>query len=246
MEQAANKIIRHLYDQMTDQVAGGRSFALVRFYKTHPYGYLGEGLREFARGILGSAPESEEMNCLTMFATAGDKLEWNSRGNSSGHRAIPLASTDMVAQIPMTWQLLSQFGVNVNSVLKTDPALIAEMESKSYGTFHVAEAAGSPYIPAQDDFVLPNGIKSVLDFGGVLGPGHLSPPSCFQRPPLPSTLRGCSIPCRRTLNKRYYRTKAVYSPVEVGEVNPRAKGNYRSRLALSFLGVEDRRYSINF
>ena len=190
MEEVANKIVRHLYDQMTDQATGGRSFALVRFYKTHPYGQLDEGLREFARGILGSAPQSEDMNCLTLLATAGDKPEWNSRGNSSGHKAIPLASTDMVAQIPMIWQLLSQFGVNVNSVLKADPALIAEMESKSYGTFHVAEAAGSPYILAQDDFVLPNGVKSVLAFGGVLASGHLFATIMFSKTAITSDVAG--------------------------------------------------------
>ena len=32
---------------------------------------------------------------------------------------------------------------------------------------------GSPYIPAQDDFVIPYGVKSALGFGGLLATGEL-------------------------------------------------------------------------
>ena len=46
--------------------------------------------------------------------------------------------------------------------------LIGDMSKKTYDTFYVPESVGSPYIPTQDDFVIPNGIKSVLGFGGVL------------------------------------------------------------------------------
>jgi hypothetical protein len=38
--------------------------------------------------------------------------------------------------------------------------------------FHVEDALGSPYIPAQE-FVTSFGIKSVLGFGGILGTGDL-------------------------------------------------------------------------
>ncbi len=37
-----------------------------------------------------------------------------------------------------------------------------------YGVFYVPEALGSPYIPAQKEFVIPYGVRSVMGFGGML------------------------------------------------------------------------------
>ena len=65
----------------------------------------------------------------------------------------------MVAGIPMISRLLTQFGLDVGSVMRPDPMLIGDRPSKTYNTFYVLEAVGSPYIPAQDDFVIPNRIK---------------------------------------------------------------------------------------
>jgi hypothetical protein len=42
------------------------------------------------------------------------------------------------------------------------------MGQKTYNVFLVQEALGSPYIPAQQEFVVPYGIKSVMGFGGML------------------------------------------------------------------------------
>ena len=75
MEETANKIVRYLYDNMTDAQTGGNACALVRFYKTHSFGQLDAGLQEFAQGILGKVPESPDMKCLTMLATAGENPE---------------------------------------------------------------------------------------------------------------------------------------------------------------------------
>ena len=47
---------------------------------------------------------------------------------------------------------------------------------------------GSPYIPAQDDFVIPNGIKSVLGFGGVLSSGKLFVVIMFSKTSIPADL----------------------------------------------------------
>ena len=51
--------------------------------------------------------------------------------------------------------------------------MIAQLVSQTFNTFHIAHAVDSPYIPAQDDFVKPYGVKSVLGFGGVLSSGEL-------------------------------------------------------------------------
>ena len=173
MEEAAGKIVGHLYDNLVDSETGSKSCALVRFYKTHPYGELDPELQGFAQGILGYAPESEGMKCLILLGTAGEKPEWNDRSKSEGHKAIPLPSEQFVSQIPMISRLVSQFGLDVNAVIRPDPTLLADLEKKEYNAFHVPEAVGSPYIPAQDDFVIPHGVQSVLGFGGMLSTGDL-------------------------------------------------------------------------
>ena len=64
--------------------------------------------------------------------------------------------------------------------------LIGDLSQKTFNTFYVPEAVGSPYIPAQDDFVIPYGIKSVLGFGGVLSSGELFVVIMFSKTSIPS------------------------------------------------------------
>ena len=37
MEQLANNIVRHLYDNIIERQSGERCLSLVRLFKTHPY-----------------------------------------------------------------------------------------------------------------------------------------------------------------------------------------------------------------
>ena len=184
MEEVANKIVHHLCDNTPDAQTGNPSCALVRFYKTHSYGDLDPGLQEFARGILGHDPDTPNMKCLTLLATVGENPDWNSRAKSNGHAAIPLASADFVSQIPMIAQLINQFGIEMGSVLRPDPSVIVDLQRKTYNTFYIADAVGSPYIPAQEDFVIPYGVKSVLGFGGVLSSGELFVVVMFSKVPI--------------------------------------------------------------
>ena len=124
MEGAANQIVDSLYTNLGDDTSGGTSCALVRLYKTHPYGQLDPELQGFAQGILGHAPESSDMKCLTLLATRGDQADWNDRAKSAGHKAIPLPSENFVSQIPMISRLINQFGLDLKAVLRPDPAII--------------------------------------------------------------------------------------------------------------------------
>jgi hypothetical protein len=62
--------------------------------------------------------------------------------------------------------------------------MLVDLEQRQYNVFHVPEAAGSPYIPAQEAFVVPYGIKSVLGFGGILPAGDLFAVIMFTRVPV--------------------------------------------------------------
>jgi len=173
MEEASNKIVRYLYENFCTKPTGEKSCALVRLFKTHSYEDLEVELAEYARRMLDHYPPLPAMKCMTLLATVGEQTEWNSRHTSVGHKAIPLASEFVVAQIPMISQLIRQLGLDIKTVINPGPDLLVEIEQRKYNVFYVPEAIGNPYIPAQDSFVIPFGIKSVLGFGGLLPSGNL-------------------------------------------------------------------------
>ena len=53
MEQAAENIVEYLYTHLSGGLGGAESLALVRLFKTQPYGELEEDLQNFARRLLG-------------------------------------------------------------------------------------------------------------------------------------------------------------------------------------------------
>lgn len=85
MEEASNRIVRYLYDNLVDKATGERTMALVRLFKTHPYGQIGKDLRRFARSVSGEARLEPDTKCLTLLASAGQEDEWNGRASSRGH-----------------------------------------------------------------------------------------------------------------------------------------------------------------
>jgi serine phosphatase RsbU (regulator of sigma subunit) len=173
MEEASNRIVRYLYENFCTKPTGEKSCALVRLFKTHPYEDLEVELGQYARSMLDHYPPLPAMKCMTLLATVGEQTEWNSRHTSVGHKAIPLASESVVAQIPMISQLIRQLGLDIKTVINPGPDLLVEIEQRKYNVFYVPEAIGNPYIPAQESFVIPFGIKSVLGFGGLLPSGNL-------------------------------------------------------------------------
>jgi hypothetical protein len=174
MEVVADKILHYLYENLVDKKTGEKACVLVRLFKTHPYGEIDEDLQEFARNILNAPPGSPAMKCLVLLASVGKLPEWCSRKQSRGHKAILLPTSDrFIEAFPMVGELVQQMGIEVNTVLQPDPAVVMDMVQKTFNVFLVSEAAGSVYIPAQDDFVIPFGIRSVLGFGGILPSGNL-------------------------------------------------------------------------
>ena len=176
VEDVAQRVCAFLRDQFVNDpgagVASGRQCALVRMYVTHPYGGLDRELRRFADKLLGEVEPTSAMRCLCLMGTVGERTEWNDRRASRSHRAIPLPSPQIVERAPMVAQLIRQFGLDLQQVIAPTPELMAELTGRTYGVFHVEEAGGSPYIPAQD-FVRENGIRSVVGFGGSLRTGDI-------------------------------------------------------------------------
>jgi hypothetical protein len=184
MEEVANRIVRHLWTELRSPASGEPSCAMIRFYKTHPYGALEPDQRESARAMLGGAAPRDETMCLTLLASVGEEPAWNDRQASAQHRAIPLPSAEMLQQAPMIARLIAQFGVEAGALLAPDPAFVAEAEQRTYNVFYVPNALGSPYIPAQE-FVRRYGVRSVLGFGGVLRTGELFAVILFAKTEIP-------------------------------------------------------------
>ena len=172
LEASAQRVCRFLYDELRDP-EGKRQCALVRCYKTHAFGSLEPDLQAFARAVMGVEQPRSTMKCLTLMATVGQTAVWKSRYLSRGHRAIPLPSAEIVEQAPMISQLIKEMGLELTSVLQPSPDVVRELAGKRHGVFHVENALGSPYIPAQQEFVVRFGIKSVVGFGGMLAIGDL-------------------------------------------------------------------------
>lgn len=189
MEEAAGRVCRYLYDEFgamssaagADEMIGGGDCALVRLYKTHSYSRLPPSLRRFADKALGEARAAPGLRCLTLLATTGDEPEWNDRDTSRSHRAIPLPSSRIVEQAPMIAQLVRQFGLDLADVIAPSPEFVREMAGRSYGVFHVENAVGSPFIPAQEEFVERYGIRSVVGFGGALRSAEIFAVVLFSR-----------------------------------------------------------------
>ena len=206
LEAAATSIVRYLFGAFRDSGSGDPQLALVRFYKTMPYRELDPDLRVYAKAALGEAPRDEGMRCLTLLATAGVEEGWNDRHESQGHRAIPLASVRMVHRAPMIAQLIEQMGMDVEHLVQTDPTVVPDSEGRTFNIFYVEKAPGSPYIPAQTDFVVPFGIQSVVGFGGILK-GEMFAVVLFSRVPIPPTGAG-------RFRNIALEVKAVLHPVE--------------------------------
>jgi PAS domain S-box-containing protein len=186
MEEAAGAVVTYLHGHFINKLTGDPSLALVRLYKTHPYGALEPALQDAAQAVCDMARPPERMPCLTLLATAGVEPAWNDRTASRGHKAIPLPSEEALARSPMVLQLVTQLGLDVQQVIEPDPALFRELEAISYRVFFVEDALDSPSVPAQNDFVVPYGIRSVLGFGGVLPDGSLFAVVLFSTMSIPS------------------------------------------------------------
>lgn len=173
IEEAGQNIVDYLNDSLKDPDTGEHLCALVRLFMTYPFDQLSADLQKWGLNLVGLEKGPEEMKCLTLIATRGEQPEWNSRRDSARHQVIPFVSEQMVEGIPMISQLIKQLGLEIKTVLNPDPDFLLAAREHTFNVFHVAHALGSPYIPAQDDFVKPHGIRSVLGYGGIFPTGEL-------------------------------------------------------------------------
>jgi signal transduction histidine kinase len=183
MEDAAQRVVEYLRESLVEGDEGKPGCALVRCFKTHPLGKLSPELAQIAVSSLQGAQPHPELPCLTLLATSGEEPEWNSRQSSRGHRAIPLERAEVFERAPMIGRLIQQMGLRPDDVIQPSPDFLLDAEQRAFNVFHVPEAQGSRYVPAQG-FVEQYGIRSVLGFGGLMPSGELFALILFSRVPI--------------------------------------------------------------
>lgn len=186
LEDVAQGIADYLYSRIVD--GESKAAALVRFFKTHDFDRLEASQKEFAENLMDSKPDSDDLKCLTLIASAGDDPDWNSRKNSLGHQAIPLPNPDVVEKFPMIVNLVRQLGLETSNIITPPSEILLDDLEKSYRVFHVPEALGSPVIPDQEKFVIPYGIRSVIGFGGLFPSGDMFALILFSKVPISSEI----------------------------------------------------------
>jgi hypothetical protein len=85
----------------------------------------------------------------------------------------------------MIAQLFKELGVPIEHVVSPSTALVPDVRTKTYGIFYVEDALQSPAVPAQEDFVIPFGVKSVIGFGAELPRGEMFATILFTRVVVP-------------------------------------------------------------
>jgi hypothetical protein len=181
LEQASQRVARYFVEEFVDGATGRSSFVLARCYKTHPFAGLPADLQQFARGVFPDQPLEPRTQCLTLLGSFGDDPAWQSRRGSSGHQTIPLTSERTVESLPMVARLTQAMGLAASELIRPDPSFLLEKDRQGFNVFHIEEALGSPYIPAQETFVRPNGVRSVIGFGVLVPPTHVYTTILFSR-----------------------------------------------------------------
>jgi hypothetical protein len=128
-------------------------FALVRIYRLTRPDEMPTDLRALAGGEVGYS--------MTLMGSAGVEPAWNSRHTSTGHKVVPMTTDTSLMMRAAVRQLALDVGVE----MPLPPSVTPEMTDEPIvRVFYVAQAAGSPLIPAQD-FVRDYGIQSVIGLG---------------------------------------------------------------------------------
>lgn len=169
MEEVANRVVDYLYEQLGDET-GKPTSSLVRFFITHPYKDLDTDLQQHVQRVLGQSLVDPDVSCQTLLATVGEETDWSDRRRSRFYKSLPLTE-ETAKKIPMYAQVSDVFGIVMNKPPNSDTDFLIELEQKTYNVFFVPDAVGSEYVPDQEKFVIPYGIRSILGFYGLL-PGR--------------------------------------------------------------------------
>jgi two-component system NtrC family sensor kinase len=181
MEEVVGSMVDFLYDSFCGKTSGVRCNALVRCFKTHSFGALPKDLQALVRRHGADQSPHDSMRCLILMASRGEEPAWNSRYGSTNHRVIPLPTARVLRDAPMVSEMIRQMGLEAAQVVGSPANILVDFKQRSFNVFHVEQALGSEYLPAQESFVIRHKIRSVLGVGGLLPSGELFVVLMFSR-----------------------------------------------------------------
>jgi hypothetical protein len=181
-------MVELFYAKLRAEGGSDPACVLVRCFQTAPFARLPLEYQYAAQELLERTASHPELRCLALLATMGERQVWNDVATSVNHQSIPLPNIEVVRRAPMISRLLEQMGVPEEWVVATvedgrlgASTMYIEEASERFNVFHIEEAEGSPYIPAQDEFVKRYGVRSVVGVGGLLPDGELFAVILFSR-----------------------------------------------------------------
>jgi len=155
-EEAARVCVKAIYDTFR-QPDGHGTFALVRIYRLCRYDELLPELQAIA--------SADVPQWMALMGTIGNEPAWCDRRTSQGHKAIQAVGD----RSPMLTAAFEQIGLDkiVGAKRASTNSPIMKNADLFTNYFHVPNAAGSPFIPAQHEFVKPYHIQSVVGLGSA-------------------------------------------------------------------------------
>jgi signal transduction histidine kinase len=164
--------------------ASDSEIVLGRCFVTRPFSELSDKVQAWLQQGEDRISDPSNGLCLSLMGSAGVVDGWNDPSRSSRYRAIPIEADRFATRFPMFAEIFRQIGISIDK-----PHLGAGMNIGSAGTvcnvFSVPVALGSPYAPAQSEFVKPYGVRSVVGFGGWYGQGQYFLVVLFSRVSIP-------------------------------------------------------------
>ncbi|MBI5545661.1 MAG: PAS domain S-box protein [Deltaproteobacteria bacterium] len=164
LESVAQTAARFFCDQLRDEQGERSACVLARCFKTHRYGLLPPELKVAAEAELPGQVLDPQTRAVALLGTWGDLPAWCARRESVGRQAIPIIDARMLDRMPMLRELFRASGLDWSSFVRGE----SSTPRKGFEVFLVADADGSPIIPAQEQFVRSHGVKSAVGFSFLL------------------------------------------------------------------------------
>lgn len=149
-EQVSQRIAEEVYHQFK-QDNNQPLFALVRVFRICRYEELIPELQAIAR--------PDQKFWMALMGTMGQESQWCSRHTSRGHQVVSAGHE----RTPMLKAAFEQLGLKPGEITETNRAFFEGSTLSPY--FFVEHAQGSPHVPAQEAFVIPYQIQSIVGIG---------------------------------------------------------------------------------
>lgn len=155
-DQAAQAIVERIYQ--TFRTEEGRSiFALLRIFR------LSRPNEVPSAWSISTQPTDV---LLSLAGSCGDEPAWCNPHQSQRHKVVSVS----VNATPMMQEAFRQLGIQPQ--LGRQGEAVRQIMSADLRRFYEPEALGSPFIPDQETFVKPYGIRSVVGIGSQFASGN--------------------------------------------------------------------------